>query len=108
MIIKRTIKQDGFTIQLDLELTAMELRTAYDEHQRSCRLEDITNHLDAIGEDDLCGYTVEDVTSNPVLMGKILQNFFKYESCELAENDVMEECIRTVLSSCPKKKRKAE
>lgn len=98
MIIKRTVKKDGISLQISIELTAMEQREVYDECLRDHRLEDIRNHLDNMDDKDLSGHTAEEVADNPELMELILQNFFNHEDCDQAENDVMEECIRTVLA----------
>lgn len=108
MVIKRTVNEDGISLQICIELTAMEQREIYDECQRENRLEDIRNHMDNMNKEALSGYTAEGVADDPELMELILQNFFNHEDCDQAENDVMEECIRTVLSKYPKKKRKAE
>lgn len=98
MRIERTVQAEGVKIQISIALTAAEQRTAYEEYQRSCRLEDIGNHLNDMDEDDLSGYTAKEVVDNPELMEELLQSFFKHQDCEQAENDVMKECIRTVLA----------
>lgn len=103
MIIKRTIQQDGFTLQMDIELTALELRTAHEEYQECCRMEDIRYHLADMEQGNLSGFTVEAITSNLELMRLIFQRFCKYQDCNLPENDVMEESIRGALADYAKK-----
>lgn len=107
MIIERTIQMDGLCLQMSIALTAAEQRKAYEDSQRSYRLEDISNHLHDMDEEDLSGYTAEEVADNLNLMDEILQSFFKHQDCEQAENDVMNACIRTILAEQARRDRKA-
>lgn len=107
MIIKRTIVKDNLNIKMNIELTAMEVRNAYYEHQRIHRTEAISNRLDAMDESDMCGYKAQEVIEDSKIMALLLESFFKHEDCEQAENDVMDACIRNVLAehAQPKKGR---
>lgn len=99
MTITRNISEVGLSGgTVHIELHDAELREAYDEYQQACRMEDIRCHLEDMNESDLSGHTATEVTASKELLWLIFQSFMKHQSCELAENDVMEECIRTVLA----------
>lgn len=107
MTINRTIQIPSLgSVCMSIELTAAELRETFEECRQDYRLEDIRNHLDDMDESDLCGYTAEEVAGDPILMECVFQRFTKCQDCELPENDVMKESIRTVLAdqACRKEK----
>lgn len=107
MTINRTFQDTGLgRASVNIELTDAELREAYEECEKSYRLADIGNHLEDMDMSELYGYSAEEIIDTPTLMQLIYHQFMKCQDCELPENDVMKECIRTVLAdySCKNKK----
>ena len=101
MIIKREEKE--------YTLTSEELYQAYWEQQHIFRLADaesqlsdfISSHFISDAQFKECfGFSrreVCDPTSSYYLLEKFLASYEKHHDCELAENDVWQECVRNIL-----------
>lgn len=98
MTIARNVEIAGVLQKISITLSDEELEKAYREQERLYRMEDIRDHLNNMEKNELFGYTAKEVADDSALMERIFQRFVDFQDCNLPENDVMDDAIRSVLS----------
>ena len=94
----------GTDEHIKITLTHAEMEEAYRIVQKQYELEDIAGEIKGMDEDDLSGFTHEEIVNDEALMDKIHARFTKSKDCTLPYWDVMDASIQCVLKEKRKEK----